>query len=249
MTAAAHKILIEVLPGTTVRTYQRLVLAGELIYEGATVAADPATGKWVEASANPTFEVYGVARCADSFDNTAGTNTAEMLVDSGTFLRISSGLTDADEGKTVYVSDDQTFVVAPAALKPVMGKLVLVKDSTHGFVEMGPASAHINAIVSKGADLTDAAATILITQGSWRTLPAATLTTARALTLGTTGAYLGCPMIHITRLDATANVYTITNGGAGGGNPAVFPVSKTGSADFYFDGTNWLFYGGGTGLT
>jgi hypothetical protein len=248
MTAAAHKLLIEVMPGTTVRTYQRLVLAGELIYEGATVAADPATGKWVEASTNPTFEVYGVARCADSFDNTAGTNTAEMLVDSGTFLRVSSGLTDAMEGKTAYVDDDQTFTMTPSATKPVMGKLVLVKDTTHGFIEMGPKSAHAKAIVSKGADLTDASATILVTQGSWRTLPAATLTTARALTLGTTGAVLG-DMLHITRLDATANVYTITNGGAGVGNPAVFPVSKTGSADFYFDGTNWLFYGGGTGLT
>lgn len=248
MTAMTHSRRPTVKAGTQVRTFQRLVLSGETIYEGAVVAADPATGKWVEASANPTFTVYGIARCADSFDNSAGTNTAEMLVDSGTFLMFSTGLTDADEGKTVYTSDDQTFVVAPAATKPVMGVLEEVVSATSGYVRIEPPTAHAKALPAKGTDLTNADATILVTQGKWRTLPAATLNAAHALTLGTTGAVIG-DMLHITRLDATANVYTVTNGGVGGGNPAVFPVSKTGSADFYFDGTNWLFYGGGTGLT
>jgi hypothetical protein len=248
MTALLHKRLVEVMPGTTVRTFQRLVLSGEIIFEGAAVAADPATGKWVEAAANPTFEVYGIARCTDSFDNSAGTNTAEMLVDSGTFLMISSGLTDADEGKTVYVSDDQTFVVAPAATKPVMGKLILVKDSTHGYVEIGPASAYAKAIPAKGADLTDAAQTILVTQGKWRVLPAATLSAARVVTVGTTGAVNG-DIIRITRRDQTANALTITNGGVGAGSPAILPASKQGFVDVIFDGTDWSLYAGGSQLT
>ena len=43
MTALTHRRLREVKPGTLVRTWQRLVLAGENIWNGALVAADPAT--------------------------------------------------------------------------------------------------------------------------------------------------------------------------------------------------------------
>lgn len=98
---------------------------------------------------------------------------------------------------------------------------------------------------AKGTDLTDAAATIQIAAGNWRVLPAATLTTARVLTLGTTGAVAG-DQITITRLDATANTYTIANGGGGGGNLVVMPVSKVNFALCQFDGTDWLLRQAGT---
>jgi hypothetical protein len=248
MTALAHRRLREVKPGTVVRTWQRLVLAGELIWNGALTAADPATGKWIEATTNPTLVVYGLARNSDSHDNTGGTNTAEMLVDSGCFLMVSTGLTNAMEGSAVYVVDDQTFTTTPSATAPIMGMLVEVKDATHGFVQIEPPSAHARAVPAKGADLTDAAATILITQGKWRVMPAATMTAARVITVGTTGAVNG-DIIRITRRDQTANTLTITNGGVGAGSPAILPASKQGFVDVIFDGTDWSLYAGGSQLT
>lgn len=89
-----------------------------------------------------------------------------------------------------------------------------------------------------GTDLTDAPATITVAQGSWRKMPAATLSATRAFTLGTTGAVAG-DQIEITRLDTTANTMTVVNGGVGAGTLFTFPVSKIGSARFQFDGTNW----------
>ncbi len=96
----------------------------------------------------------------------------------------------------------------------------------------------------KGANLTDAAATIQWSDGLRRVLPAATLTAARVLTLGiAAGAdgrlpYAGS-RLEITRLDATANTYAVANGGPGAGTLKTFPVSATGGGCFEFDGTNW----------
>lgn len=90
----------------------------------------------------------------------------------------------------------------------------------------------------KGADLTDAPATITVAQGKWRVLPAATLSATRAFTLSTTGAVAG-DQITITRLDTTANTITVVNGGVGAGTLATLPVSTTGFVKAQFDGTNW----------
>lgn len=90
-----------------------------------------------------------------------------------------------------------------------------------------------------GEDLTDASVTIDIADGEWRTLPAATLSANRALTLSTTNAEEG-DVFELTRLDVGAYTYTITNGGAGGGSVFVLPVSTRFSCKAYFDGTNWI---------
>lgn len=91
---------------------------------------------------------------------------------------------------------------------------------------------------AKGTDLTNADATIQISAGRWRVLPAATLSANRVLTLGTTGAVAG-DTFEITRLDTTAFTYAIANGGGGGGTLITFPVSKTACARCRYDGTNW----------
>lgn len=91
----------------------------------------------------------------------------------------------------------------------------------------------------KGADLTDAAATIYVGGNALRVLPAATLSANRVLTLGTTNAAAG-DAITITRLDVGAYTYAIANGGTGGGTLMTMPVSSRYFADVYFDGTNWL---------
>lgn len=109
------------------------------------------------------------------------------------------------------------------ALTAAKADIVLLEDNDRG---------------TKGADLTDAPATITVAQGKWRVLPAATLSATRAFTLSTTGAVAG-DQITITRLDATANTITVVNGGAGAGTLATLPVSTTGFVKCQFDGTNW----------
>jgi hypothetical protein len=95
-----------------------------------------------------------------------------------------------------------------------------------------------NSRAVKGADLTDAPATITVAQGKWRVMPAATLSVTRAFTLSTTGAVAG-DQITITRLDLGAFTMTVVNGGAGAGTLATLPVSKVNYVVCQFDGTNW----------
>lgn len=91
-----------------------------------------------------------------------------------------------------------------------------------------------------GAALTDASATIQITEGNLRPLPSA-LTANRTVTLGTTGAALG-HVIEIPRFDVAAFTLAIVNGGPGAGTLYTFPVSATGHAVFRFDATNWALW-------
>lgn len=96
----------------------------------------------------------------------------------------------------------------------------------------------------KGANLTDAAVTIQWSDGLRRVLPAATLGAARILTLGVAaGADGRLPRAgdrwEITRLDLTANTYTVNNGGAGAGTLKVMAVSVANYLCAEFDGTNW----------
>lgn len=101
----------------------------------------------------------------------------------------------------------------------------------------------------RGADLTELAtgnATITVGGKRWRTIPAATLTTNRTITLATTNAAEG-DEIEITRLDTTANTVTVNNGGLGGGTLVTLPVSARAWGRFYFNETsgNWLHRGSG----
>lgn len=112
------------------------------------------------------------------------------------------------------------------------------------------AAADVNGILgrqnaAKGADLTDAAATIVIGGGTWRVLPASTLSANRVLTLGTTGAVAG-DKIEVTRLDTGAYTYAVANGGVGAGTLVTLAASKVASATFQFDGTNWALRTVGT---
>lgn len=90
-----------------------------------------------------------------------------------------------------------------------------------------------------GAALTDAAATVQVGLGNWHTMPAATLTANRAITLGTTGAVEGSKL-EFTRLDTTSNTLAFINGGTGAGTLYTMAASKLGCATFYFNGTNWV---------
>lgn len=94
----------------------------------------------------------------------------------------------------------------------------------------------------QGTDLTDADATINVSQGNNRILRAA-LTANRTITLGTTGSPETGEIISIGRFSTTAHTVAIVNGGAGAGTLYTFPVSVKRVADFRYDGTNWVFVG------
>jgi len=93
----------------------------------------------------------------------------------------------------------------------------------------------------KGANLTNADATIQWAEGRRRVLPAATLSANRALTFGVAGtpAPKRGARITVTRLDAGAFTYAFINGGPAAGTLVTLPVSVPGFVTAEFDGTNW----------
>lgn len=186
-------------------------------------------------------------------DNSAGSpGDLTINVLRGVF-KFENGDTIAqvDVGKPCYILDDQTVTKADGSgVRPIAGYVVQVDSATDQASNSGagvwvaigmlaPQSLQIlsNLNEAAGAALTDADATIQYTAGSWRKLPAATLGAARILTLGNTGAFAGAQMT-ITRLDATANTYTIKDNAAA--TLVVMPASKVNFADFQHDGTNWF---------
>lgn len=98
----------------------------------------------------------------------------------------------------------------------------------------------------RGTDLTDANITRNPGQivGEY-VLPAATLSTNRVLTLGTTGSPKTSQKVWIIRKDRTANTYAVANGGGGGGTLFTFDANPTTDqvAEFFWDSTNWLLVG------
>lgn len=94
--------------------------------------------------------------------------------------------------------------------------------------------------------LTDADSVLSLTAGSLFVLPAATLSAPRIFTIDRNGLPGTTPgngsLIYFLCLDTTANTKTITNGGAGGGNPMV--VNNSAPIRVYVfidDGTNWNY--------
>lgn len=92
-----------------------------------------------------------------------------------------------------------------------------------------------------GAALTDASATInpASDKASEYTLPAATLTADRALTLGVTGSPVTKSIVQITRRDLTAKTYTVKDDG--GTTLLTFGASPSApqGACFQFNGTSY----------
>jgi hypothetical protein len=89
---------------------------------------------------------------------------------------------------------------------------------------------------AKGANLTDADATLVISGGSYRVMPAGTATAARALTLGTTGAKSGHQLTLL--IEPQTFPISIINGGAGAGT-RVLPAGFRHVVTNQSDATNW----------
>jgi hypothetical protein len=93
-------------------------------------------------------------------------------------------------------------------------------------------------LLTDRANLTDADATIAISGGKWRHLPASTLSTDRTVTLSSTGAALG-DTITISRSDYSQRHLTVVDGV---GSTKLHRLSAAGAtAEFFFDGTNWKY--------
>lgn len=235
--------------------------AATTIYIGSLVCRNSA-GYAVPGSADATLTAVGCAvgptagLPGASVVNSGSAGAVNINVRRGVFKFENSASTDAITiahiGKPCYVVDDQTVALTSnGGVRPFAGTIMGVDTSsnlqlaptgTGVFVQVGVpgvamAQAVAGMIQGKGADLTDAAATITISEGTWRVLPAATLGAARVLTLSNTGAYAGA-QITVTRLDATANTYTVNNAAAAA--LVVMPASKVNFADFQHDGTAWF---------
>jgi hypothetical protein len=101
-----------------------------------------------------------------------------------------------------------------------------------------------------GAALTNADATIYVSGATWRTIPAGTLTANHTGTLSPLNAVAGSALpdgaeITITRYDASAFTYTLVNGGVGGGNVAVMPISARSFVKARLQGGAWVQHSSG----
>jgi len=164
--------------------YQKGVKSGEKIYNGALTSLDAVSGLWAGAvSTDPTQIVYGWADLCDvdSFDNTAGTATTEMLVESGCKVITFASILITDEGKICYVADDQTGTLTPGG--PVMGIVQQYIDATHAYVSVDP-------IVNKALSLTSAGAgPAAFKARAVMTSLAANTVTSGVMTMDATGAF------------------------------------------------------------
>jgi hypothetical protein len=165
-------------------------------------------------------------------------------------VEIGSWSADADGGSSTLakatgktLAIDATSLALTTALPLTSGGTGLSAAGTKGQVLVTDGSAFLmsSGVKTKSADLTDANATVNVSDGSRFILPASTLSTGRTLTLGTSGSPMNGETVTIERYDATANTYAVANGGPAGGTIFTFPVSVKRTANFYFDGTNWVY--------
>lgn len=124
---------------------QRLVGSGQTLYHGGVTCVDPATGKFVKGiGTDPTLVAYGfLEHWADDgiVDNSADAFTEEVFVASDCRLMTFTGtsLTDAHEGATAFIVDDQTMSLSSnSGVRPVGGKILEVVSATSAYVWIHP---------------------------------------------------------------------------------------------------------------
>jgi hypothetical protein len=153
----------------------------------------------------------------------------------------------------VDVSVDNAFDPRVTGLVGPIGCKCQTFDGTKWFRKYGSANTDWERLdvtehsLNQGPDLTDAPSTLqpATDRAGEYSLPSATLTENRSMTIGVTGPPRTGAFLFLARRDLTAYTWTIVNGGAGAGTLCVFPASLTGplGAWLYFDGTNWSFVG------
>jgi hypothetical protein len=211
-------------------------------YYKGTLIADQG-GVATNVTAVPGLNIVGFCDRSDFVcdEDDSALDTVDVFSGIG-MLEIDAGdpVTRADFEHIVYALDNKTIsrTSGNGARSPAGYLFNILNGKAWVIVGVPGIRAVAKNTEGPGANLTDASVTIQITAGTWRALPASTLSANRTLTLGTTGAAAG-DEIYIQREDAGAYTYAIVNGGAGAGTLVTMPVSLPGGAVLRFDGTNW----------
>lgn len=123
---------------------QRLPGSGQTLYHGALICVDSA-GKFVKGiGTDPTLVAYGFLehRADDGVaNNSADAFSGEVLVYSDVRLVTFSGtaLTDAHEGASAFIVDDQTMsITSNSGTRPIGGQIVEVVSATSAYVHVHP---------------------------------------------------------------------------------------------------------------
>jgi hypothetical protein len=156
-------------------------------------------------------------------------------------------------GHIVLSSADVSIVVqtpAPGVINlttPAVAAAAGAQATANGAVVTATAALNDAATAQTTADVVTAKVAVnpATDNASQYTLPAATLTANRSVTLGTGGAPATGTLVNIVRRDSSVRTYAVINGGVGGGTLFTFAGSPATAqaASFYFDGTNWVLVG------
>lgn len=166
-----------------------------------------------------------------------------------TFNNGVNAFTDAmPAGQLAFMEDDHTVGTGGVggSGEGVAGLFMGMNDDGTVRVYLFPNIAQtLNYVAVNGPNLTNTATQTVQSLSRITRYLQPTLGQNSTLTLGTTGAKVG-DIIRIVRTDVSAFTLAVVNGGPGAGTLITLPVSKTGYAQAYFDGTNWKFDGDGS---
>lgn len=111
-----------------------LIEAGETLYAGTMVCAD-ADGYAINAADTANFKFLGVVKETVTNSGADGAEEAEVYTE-GVFKFTSSGLTQADHGKFVYATDNQTVSLTAATNVGAVGWIWEVLSATSCLVKL-----------------------------------------------------------------------------------------------------------------
>lgn len=167
-----------------------------------------------------------------------------LVVSGSVIVRAAlTGDVTASQGSnatTIAAAAVTTTKIADANVTPA--KMAAANAKGQSPVYNGASWAYFG-VATKAADLTDANATVTVTDGNRMVLAAATLTATRNLTLGITGSPGDKEVIVVERYDTTANTYVVKNNA--GTTLYTFPASvkRRASFQYFAASSDWILSG------
>jgi hypothetical protein len=157
------------------------VAASTTIYKGAMVMVVKGTGYAVPAADTANGQVMGVA--LETIDNSTGSNgdKSVKVQTNDSWIITLTGVTDADVGKLVYVSDDDTVVKSGQSNDVVAGRVTQKYGTNKAWVRIGDPKA----FPDQQAHVADPAACDAMTAVDPDALTATSIAAADATTPGT----------------------------------------------------------------
>lgn len=127
------------------------VKTGVTIYKGGMVCIDPSTGYAVPAADTANYRCVGVAEETVAA-GAAASGTYSVRARTGIFLLAATSIAITDQGKMMYVKDDQTFDDT-STNGIACGILVEFVTSTSGWILCGPSALPIQSVTATAAEL------------------------------------------------------------------------------------------------